>query len=124
MDHICLVVPIMAGKTKDARDFMRELEEQRKPVYDRSERRIGITKELRHLAHTPAALMHRPAARNAHTARTQAGHPVHDPVPLEYSIEWLTCAIASRLGVVMVGWPVCYSRSSTCWFARYSAWLS
>ena len=26
-------------------------------------------------------------------------------VPLEYSIEWLTCAIASRLGVVMVGWP-------------------
>jgi hypothetical protein len=28
-----------------------------------------------------------------------------DPVPLEYSIEWLTCAIASRLDVVMVGWP-------------------
>ena len=27
------------------------------------------------------------------------------PVPLEYSIEWLTCAIASRLDVVMVGWP-------------------
>jgi hypothetical protein len=53
MDQICLVVPIMAGKTEDARDFMRELEEQRKPVYDRSERRIGITKELRHLAHTP-----------------------------------------------------------------------
>jgi hypothetical protein len=29
--------------------------------------------------------------------------PVDDPVPLEYSIEWLTCAIASRLDVVMVG---------------------
>src|SRR5450759_870126 len=27
------------------------------------------------------------------------------PVPLEYSIEWLTCAIASRLDVVMVGLP-------------------
>jgi hypothetical protein len=27
------------------------------------------------------------------------------PVPLEYSIEWLTCAIANRLDVVMVGWP-------------------
>jgi len=25
--------------------------------------------------------------------------------PLEYSIEWLTCAIASRLDVVMVGLP-------------------
>jgi len=23
----------------------------------------------------------------------------------EYSIEWLTCAIASRLDAVMVGWP-------------------
>ena len=28
-----------------------------------------------------------------------------DRVPLEYSIEWLTCAIASRLDVMMVGWP-------------------
>jgi hypothetical protein len=28
-----------------------------------------------------------------------------DAVPLEYSIEWLTCAIASRLDVVMVGLP-------------------
>jgi hypothetical protein len=28
-----------------------------------------------------------------------------DGVPLEYSIEWLTCAIASRLDVVMVGLP-------------------
>src|ERR1022692_2274363 len=27
------------------------------------------------------------------------------PVPLEYSIGWLTCAIASRLDVVMVGLP-------------------
>jgi len=28
-----------------------------------------------------------------------------DPVPLEYSIVWLTCAIASRFDVVMVGLP-------------------
>ena len=26
-----------------------------------------------------------------------------DPVPLEYSIEWLTCAVASRFDAVMVG---------------------
>jgi len=25
-----------------------------------------------------------------------------DPVPLEYSIEWLTCAVASRFDAVMV----------------------
>ena len=29
---------------------------------------------------------------------------VVDPVPLEYSIEWLTCAVAGRLDTVMVGW--------------------
>jgi hypothetical protein len=29
-----------------------------------------------------------------------------DRVPLEYSIEWLTCAIGSRPGAVMAGWPV------------------
>src|SRR6266702_8732734 len=53
MDQICLVVPITPGKTQDARDFMRELEEQRKPDYDRSERRIGITKEAWYLVRTP-----------------------------------------------------------------------
>jgi hypothetical protein len=29
-----------------------------------------------------------------------------DRVPLEYSIEWLTCAIGGRPGAVMAGWPV------------------
>ena len=53
MDQICLVVPITPGKTQDARDFMRELEEKRKPDYDRSERRIGITKEAWYLAQAP-----------------------------------------------------------------------
>jgi len=28
-----------------------------------------------------------------------------DPVPLEHSIAWLTCAFASGQGAVMVGWP-------------------
>lgn len=45
--------PITPGKTQDARDFMRELEEKRKPDYDRSERRIAITKEAWYLARTP-----------------------------------------------------------------------
>jgi Family of unknown function (DUF6176) len=54
MDQICLVVPILPGRTADARDFMRELEADRKPDYQRSEHRIGIVKEAWYLAHTPA----------------------------------------------------------------------
>ena len=42
-----------AGKIDDARDFMRELEDKREPDYDRSERRIGVTKQVWYLAHTP-----------------------------------------------------------------------
>jgi hypothetical protein len=33
MDQICLVIPILAGKSDDARDFMRELEQSRKADY-------------------------------------------------------------------------------------------
>ena len=50
MDHICLVLPILSGKTDDARAFMRELDGPRKKEFDASERRIGITKELWYLA--------------------------------------------------------------------------
>jgi hypothetical protein len=50
MDHVCLVIPILAGRTEDARAFMRELEGERKSEFDASERRIGITKELWYLA--------------------------------------------------------------------------
>lgn len=50
MEQICLVVPILDGKSDDARDFMRELEESRKSEYDDSEQRIGITKEVWFLA--------------------------------------------------------------------------
>ena len=53
MNQICLVIPITPGKSDDARDFMRELEHERKPDYDQSERRIGITKEVWYLARTP-----------------------------------------------------------------------
>ena len=31
MNQICLVIPITPGKSEDARDFMRELEHERKP---------------------------------------------------------------------------------------------
>ena len=54
MDQICLVVPILPGRTADAKDFMRELEGGRNADYQRSEQRIGIVKEAWYLARTPA----------------------------------------------------------------------
>jgi hypothetical protein len=53
MNQICLVIPITPGKSDDARDFMRELEHERKAEYGQSERRIGIAKEVWYLARTP-----------------------------------------------------------------------
>jgi hypothetical protein len=53
MDSACLVMPILPGKTADARAFMRELDGPRKSEFDQSERRIGITKELWYLATLP-----------------------------------------------------------------------
>ncbi|MDP9370514.1 MAG: DUF6176 family protein [Chloroflexota bacterium] len=53
MDHICVVFPILPGKTEEARAFQRELDTERKADYDRSERRIGITKEYWFIASVP-----------------------------------------------------------------------
>jgi len=50
MDQICLIAPVLPGKTADARDFLRELEADRKPDYRRSEPRSGIVKEAWYLA--------------------------------------------------------------------------
>jgi hypothetical protein len=54
MDPVCLVIPILPGKSADARAFLRELEGPRKADFDRSERRIGIGKELWYIAKGPA----------------------------------------------------------------------
>ncbi|MCO5176549.1 MAG: DUF6176 family protein [Thermomicrobiales bacterium] len=54
MDQICFAVPILPGKVDVARAFMTELETERKADYDRSERRIGITKEVWFLANLPS----------------------------------------------------------------------
>jgi len=61
MDQICLVVPVLPGKTADARDFMRELEADRNADYQASEQRIGIVKEAWYLARAGAGdQRHRP----------------------------------------------------------------
>ena len=54
MDHICVVFPLLPGKTEEARAFQRELDTERKAEYDRSERRIGITKEYWFIASVPS----------------------------------------------------------------------
>ena len=48
------MLPILPGKTDAARQFQRELDTERKADYDRSERRIGITKEVWYLAALPS----------------------------------------------------------------------
>ncbi len=55
MDQVCAVFSVLPGKSGVARDFMRQLDVERKAEFDRSERRIGITKEVWFLAQGPAA---------------------------------------------------------------------
>ncbi|HEX6463838.1 MAG TPA: hypothetical protein VFZ98_05275 [Vicinamibacterales bacterium] len=50
MEHICLAMPVLAGKSDAACDFFRQLDAGRRAEFDASERRIGITKELWYLA--------------------------------------------------------------------------
>jgi hypothetical protein len=54
MDHVCLALPVLPGKTADARTFLKQLDDSRREDFDRSERRIGITKELWYLAKLPS----------------------------------------------------------------------
>ncbi len=54
MDRVCVVFPLLPGKTADARAFQRELDTDRKADYARSEQAIGITKELWYLAPLPS----------------------------------------------------------------------
>jgi Family of unknown function (DUF6176) len=53
MDHICFALPILPGKSQDARDFHRDLDGPRKADYAASEQRIGIVKEHWFLQQTP-----------------------------------------------------------------------
>jgi hypothetical protein len=50
VDQICLVAPLREGKADAARAFLHDLDGSRRDEYDRSEQRIGITKEVWFLA--------------------------------------------------------------------------
>jgi hypothetical protein len=54
VDRVCVVFPILSGKSQAARAFQKELDTTRKADYDRSERAIGITKEMWFLAALPS----------------------------------------------------------------------
>ena len=54
MDHVCLALPLLPGQADHARAFLRQLDGDRREEFDRSERRIGITKELWYLAQLPS----------------------------------------------------------------------
>lgn len=54
MDQVCFALPLLPGATEDARDFMKQLEGDRKADYAASEQRIGIVKESWYLQQTPA----------------------------------------------------------------------
>jgi hypothetical protein len=58
-----------------------------------------------HPRHHPAPLGGAVHARQDRPPGHPPEHQGPDPVPLEYSIAWLTCAFASGQGAVMVGWP-------------------
>jgi hypothetical protein len=54
MDHICITLPLIAGKTADARAFLAQLDTTKRAEFDRSEQRIGISRELWYLASLPS----------------------------------------------------------------------
>ncbi len=53
MDHVCLALPILPGKTADARAFQLELDTTRKAEYAVSEGRLGIPREYWFIAELP-----------------------------------------------------------------------
>lgn len=53
MNPVCLVLPILPGKTDAARAFQNEANTTRKSEYTASQRRFGIPKEYWFIASTP-----------------------------------------------------------------------
>ena len=56
MEYVLFALPIQPGKDSQARQFLHELEHQRKEQYARSERRLGIPEEVWALQQLPSGL--------------------------------------------------------------------
>jgi hypothetical protein len=46
MDRICIIYPILPGKTDSARAFLRSLDTEHRDEHARSNRRVGLTREI------------------------------------------------------------------------------
>jgi hypothetical protein len=53
MEYALFALPIHAGQVEAARGFLQDLERERKGEYAASEQRLGITKEVWAVQHTP-----------------------------------------------------------------------
>jgi len=53
MDRIAMMLPVLSGKTNEARAFMRELEGSRRAEYAGADRQIGVAQETWFLQSTP-----------------------------------------------------------------------
>jgi hypothetical protein len=53
MDEICVVTPVLAGRADAAREFLGRLDGDSRADYQRSEQRLGISKEVWFLASGP-----------------------------------------------------------------------
>jgi hypothetical protein len=53
MDETCLVTPVLAGRADAAREFLGRLDGDSRGDYQRSEQRLGISKEVWFLASGP-----------------------------------------------------------------------
>jgi hypothetical protein len=53
VDQICLALPVLMGRTGQARRLMQQLDGPRRVDHDRFERRLGIHKAVWYLAATP-----------------------------------------------------------------------
>src|SRR5581483_12422639 len=54
MDHVCMAFPVLAGRTDDARFFMRQLDCARRAEFEAFERRLGVSKALWFFAQHPS----------------------------------------------------------------------
>ena len=75
MDEICLVTPVLAGRADAARDFLGRLDGDSRADYQRSEQRLGISKEVWFLASGPrdvSLVAYIEAAGFAHSLRAFA----------------------------------------------------
>jgi hypothetical protein len=53
MDRICIIYPILPGKTDAARAFLRSLDGERQAEHARSNRRVGLLREIWFLSTGP-----------------------------------------------------------------------